>query len=266
MFLVVGERINTSRKAVRRAVEDRDAAYIQDDVKNQIEARADYVDVNAGARIGHEEEDMRWLLEVIQEVAAAPLALDSPDPQVLEMAYGLVKESPMINSISLERDRWEGMLPFLRGKDCRVVALCMDDSGLPTSAAEVVERAGRLVDGLEKAGVERTKIHIDPLIQPIATDTTKGLMALESVKRIMTEFEGVHTICGLSNISYGMPVRKIINQAFLSLLMSAGLDGAIIDPLDPQMMTVVRTTEMLLGRDDYCMNFLKAVRAGRIVS
>ena len=266
MFVVVGERINTSRKKVQEAVAERDSAFIQDDVRRQQEAGAALIDVNAGARIGHERGDMEWLLTVIQEVATIPLCLGSPDPEILEMAYGMVKQRPMINSISLERERYEAMVPFLESKDCDVVALCMSDEGMPKGAQDVVERAKRLVKGLEGIGIGRELIYIDPLIQPISTDTTKGVMAMDSVRGIMGEIPGVHTICGLSNISFGLPQRKIINRNFLTLLMHAGLDAAIIDPLDDKIMAILKTSQMLLGQDDYCMNYLKAVRAGQITS
>ena len=240
--------------------------HVRTHVKKQIEAGATYIDVNAGARIGHEMEDMRWLLKTINEVASVPLCLDSPDPTVLEAAYQMVKDTPMINSISLENERYEAMRPFLTGKDCKVVALCMDDSGTPDSADQVVDRAGRLVEGLETVGIKRENIYIDPMIQPISTDITKGLMAMESVRRIMEENPGVHTVCGLSNISYGLPQRKTINRTFLALLMAAGLDGAIVDPLDNKIMATLKTALMLLGKDDYCLNYIQSVRSGQIVA
>ena len=264
MFTIIGERINTTRKAVMAAAEARDAGYIQDDVQKQVAAGAAYIDVNAGARIGREMEDMEWLLGIIQDVIDVPLCLDSPDPQVLEAAFGLVSQPPMINSISLETERYESMLGFLQGKDCHVIALCMDDTGLPSSAQEVVERAGRLVEGLEGVGISRDKVHVDPLIQPVSTDVTKGRMAMDAVSGIMESYPGVHTACGLSNVSFGLPNRKFINRAFLTLLMAAGLDGAIVDPLDQNIMAVLKTTQMLLGGDEYCMNFLTAMRAGEI--
>lgn len=266
MFVIVGERINTSRKPVLDAVEERNISYIKEDVKNQVSAGANYIDVNAGARIGHEMEDMEWLLEVIQEVVTVPLCLDSPDPKVIEKALDLVKDPPMINSISLEKDRYEPMLSYLENRECNVVALCMDDSGMPTIARDVIDRACRLVEGLEGIGIKRECIYVDPLIQPISTDVTKGVMAMEAVKGIILECPGVHFICGLSNISFGLPQRKIINRNFLCLLMGAGLDGAIIDPLDNKIISVLRTSQMLMGKDEHCLNFLKSVRAGQIVA
>lgn len=266
MFTVIGERINTSRSEIQEAVAGRNAVYIQNDVEKQLGAGADFIDVNAGARIGHEMEDMRWLIETIQEFGDVPLCLDSPDPAVLEEAFQMVRIAPMINSISLETERYNAMLPFLKGKECKVIALCMDDSGMPDSADQVFRRACRLVSGLESVGVKRDNIYIDPMIQPISTDVTKGVMAMVAVRRIMEEKPDVHTVCGLSNISYGLPQRKIVNRIFLALLMAAGLDGAIVDPLDNKIMATMKTARMLLGKDNYCLNYINSVRSGQIVT
>src|SRR5660397_223147 len=214
-MIVIGERINTSRAPVEKAVADRDAEYIRQDVQAQEAAGAAYIDVNAAARIGHEMEDMAWLVEVVQDAVDLPLSLDSPDPAVLEQAYALADKPPIINSISLETERWEAMMP---------------------------------------------------LIQPISTDQTKGLMTLEAVARIREESPEVHFTCGLSNISYGLPVRQVINRSFLALLMGAGLDGAIIDPLDQKLMATVKAVDMLLANDEFCGAYLEAVRAGQITS
>jgi cobalamin-dependent methionine synthase I len=265
MFTIIGERINTSRKRIQEAVAARDSACIQEDVKKQELAGACYIDVNAGARVGYEADDMKWLLQVIQEAVPLPLCLDSSDPKVLEMAYGMVRENPMINSISLERDRFDAMIPFLKGKNCRIVALCMDDTGLPKRSSDIVDRAGRLVEALEGIGMKREDIFLDALVQPISVETANGMLVLEAVRTIMTQLRGVHATCGLSNISFGLPKRKFINQRFLTLMMAYGLDSAILDPLDREIMAVLRTTDMLMGRDEFCREYLKSVRAGMIV-
>jgi 5-methyltetrahydrofolate--homocysteine methyltransferase len=264
MFTVIGERINTTLKKVQAAVADRDADFIAEDVKKQTEAGATYIDVNAGARIGHEKEDMQWLLEVVQGATSLPLCLDSPDPYILEMAYGLVDKKPLINSISLEKDRFAPMIDYLKGKDCRIVALCMDDSGMPKNGDDIIARARTLVSELENIGFKRDDIFIDPLIQPISVDIANGTMVMGAVRAIMTELEGVHTTGGLSNISYGLPQRRIINRSFLAMMMAHGFDSAIMDPLDRAAMEVVVTADMLAGNDDYCMRFIKATRAGTV--
>lgn len=266
MFEVIGERINTSRKFVQAAVADRDTTYIIDDVTKQQEAGANFIDVNAGARIGHEEADMRWLLETIQPVCDTPLALDSPDPAILEMAFAMVKNTPMINSISLEKERFDAMMPFLSGKDCKVVALCMDDAGMPNSSDDIVGRARNLVAELNKIGIATSNIYLDPLVQPISTDSNKGVMVLKAVRDIKAEFPEVHITGGLSNISFGLPQRHLINRTFVALMMDAGMDSAIMDPLDKKIMATIRTADMLLGHDQFSMGYLKGVRAGDIES
>jgi len=266
MFTVIGERINTTLKKVQAAVKDRDSAYIVSDVKKQTQCGATYIDVNAGARIGHEEEDMKWLLEIVQSATDLPLCLDSPDPTILEMAYGMVNQAPMVNSISLEKERFNAMLPFLTGKECKIIALCMDDSGMPKTADDIVSRAKNIVGELEKIGVKKQDIFVDPLIQPMSVDGNNGTMVMRAVKKIMTDLEGVHTTGGLSNISYGLPQRKIINRSFLLMMMAHGFDSAIMDPFDKDIMAVLKTGEMLKGHDNFCMNYLKAVRAGEIES
>lgn len=266
MFQVIGERINTSRKLVQAAVAERDADYIIDDVKKQEAAGAAFIDVNAGARIGYETQDMRWLLETIQPVVKAPLTLDSPDPAVLDMAYAMVETTPMINSISLEKERFDAMIPFLRGKDCKVVALCMDDAGMPESSDDIVARAKNLVSELNKIDITTANIYVDPLVQPISTDVNKGRMVMKAVQEIKALFPEVHITGGLSNISYGLPQRKIINRTFIALMMAAGMDTAIMDPLDEKIMATINTANMLLGHDDFCMGYLKRVRAGVIVN
>jgi 5-methyltetrahydrofolate--homocysteine methyltransferase len=264
MFEVIGERINTTLKKVQAAVIDRDADYIKEDVKKQEACGAAYIDVNAGARIGHEKEDMAWLLKIIQEVTELPLCLDSPDPEVLEMAYGMVNNIPMVNSISLEKERFEAMMPFLKGKECKIIALCMDDSGMPKTADDIINRAKGIVGELEAIGFKRENIYVDPLIQPMSVDTNNGNMAMDAVRAIMTDLEGVHTTGGLSNISYGLPQRKIINRIFLAMMMKVGFDSAIMDPLDMEIMAAMKTAEMIKGNDSFCMNYLKGVRAGDI--
>ncbi len=266
MFTIIGERINTTLKKVQTAVAERNAEYIKNDVMQQTEAGATYIDVNAGARIGHEESDMKWLLEIVQEATTLPLCLDSPDPGILEMAYGLVAQKPLINSISLEKDRFEPMIKYLQGKKCRIIALCMDDSGMPKTVEDIVSRARSLVGELENIGFKRDDIFIDPLIQPMSVDISNGMMAMDAIKGIMTELEGVHTTGGLSNISYGLPERRIVNRCFLAMMIASGFDSAIMDPLDREIMALTSTSDMLAGNDDFCMNFIKGVRAGKIFS
>ena len=264
-MLIVGERINTSRKSVNEAVEKRDAAYITADVQKQVKAGADYIDVNAGSRIGSEMEDLGWLQDVIEAAVTVPLALDSPDPNVLLAMVKRVKQKPMINSTTAEAIRFEAMKAVVQERECDLVALCMDERGIPRSVDQILENASFLVQNLTKLGMSIEKIHLDPMIQPISVNKENGTLAVETIRRLHREFPGVKTICGLSNISFGLPNRFLVNRLFMVLCIGAGLTGALVDPLDQKMMTNILVTETLVGKDNFCLKYLKASRAGTLV-
>jgi cobalamin-dependent methionine synthase I len=261
--LIVGERINTSRKAVNEAVEKRDVAYIQADVKAQVEAGADIIDVNTGSRSASELDDLRWLIDIIEEAVPARLSLDSSNPDVLAAIVGKVRDLPMINSTTAEKARFEKMVSVIKERECDVVELCIDERGIPKTAGHILENATKLVGDLEAIGVKRERIHLDPLVQAVSVDNKAALTFLEAIERINTELPGLKTVCGLSNVSFSLPKRPLVNRTFLALAMRAGLQGALIDPLDKKLMATLRATMLLLGKDPYCRTYLKAYRAGR---
>ena len=261
-MIIVGELINASRKAIGSAIEAKDEATIQKTAKDQAEAGADYIDVNAGVFVGQEVEYLTWLVETVQSVVDKPCAIDSPDPEAIRAAMAVHKgPAPMINSISLEQERWEKLLPLVGGTDNKVVALCMSDEGMPETKDQRLTIAEKLIDGLTQTGVKLENIFVDPLVQPVATNNNFGLEFIDSVEEIMARWPGVHTICGLSNISYGLPARKFLNQSFVTLAIGRGLDGAIINPLDSRMTAAIIAAEALMGKDDFCMKYLTAYRA-----
>jgi cobalamin-dependent methionine synthase I len=265
-MIIVGELINASRKAIGEAIENHDAEAIKKIAKDEQEAGADYIDVNAGIFVGEEPEYLTWLVQHVQESVDAPCAIDSPDPEAIQAALAVHKGVPMINSISLEKERYEKLMPVIAGTDCKVVALCMSDEGMPETTDQRMGIADRLVNSLVQNGIPLDNIYVDPLVQPIATNSRFGVEFLDAVEKIMTTFAGIHTMCGLSNISYGLPERKFMNQAFMVMAIARGLDGAIINPLDTRMMANIIAAEALAGRDNFCMNYLKAYRGGKFKS
>lgn len=259
-MLIVGELINASRKAVGEAISAQNAEAIKELAVNQHNAGADYIDVNAGIFVGKEAEYLQWLVKTVQEVVDAPCCIDSPDPAAIEKALSVHKGTAMINSISLEKDRYDALLPVIAGTDLKVVALCMSDEGMPETTEDRVKIADKLVNDLVKNNVSLDNIYVDPLVQPVSTKSTFGMEFLNAVDEIMTRFKGVHTICGLSNISYGLPLRPMLNQTFAVMAIARGLDGLIINPLDNQMIKNIIAAEALAGRDSFCRNYLKAYR------
>lgn len=264
-MLIIGERINTSRKPVNEAVENRNSEIIQADVASQIDAGAALIDVNAGSRRNSEVEDLCWLIEVIQDaLPQVRLCIDSPYPDSIKAVMGEIKHPPMLNAVSGERSRFEAMAPIIQGRECDIVALCTDDRGIPKSAEQTLENAARLISDLENLGLKRERIYVDPVIQALSTNTKAALMVLETIQHIRREFEGVHVICGLSNISFGLPQRPLVNRAFLTLAMKAGLHAAILDPLDKKLMGALRATAVLLDQDPWCQDFTRAFREGKL--
>jgi cobalamin-dependent methionine synthase I len=263
-MLIIGERINTTRKEINEAVERKDATLIKADVRAQVEGGAQIIDINAGSRAGSETEDLIWLIDVIQEEVSVRLSLDSSDPGCLSEAVERVRDLPMLNSTTAEKKRFDEMTPVIQKRECEVVALCMDDRGIPKSMEHVLENAGRLISDLESLGVKKERIYLDPLVQAVSTDSLAGLKAFETIERMSKEFNGVKIICGLSNISYALPERRIVNRAFLTLAMRAGLSAALLDPLDKGIMGNLKATAALLGQDDYCMDYIRAFREGRL--
>jgi 5-methyltetrahydrofolate--homocysteine methyltransferase len=261
-MFIVGERINASRKDIKPAIESQDAEFIVNEAKTQKEAGADLVDVNAGVFVGKEVEYLPWLVETIQAKVETSLCIDSPDPKAIEAALAVHKGQPMINSISLESQRFDEVLPLITKYDAKVVALCMTDAGMPKTGDERCDVATELIGKLTGAGVPLDHIYVDPLVMAVSTDSSFGIEFLLATQRIMDGHPGVHTICGLSNISFGLPLRKQINQVFAVMAVDRGMDALIIDPLDRRMMANIRIAETLKGGDPYCATYLKSYRDG----
>lgn len=263
-MIIVGELINTSRSAIEQAVKKGDREFIQRIAVQQARSGAVYIDVNAGTLREKEVDSLAWLVETVQAAVDLPLCLDSPNPEALEKALAVHKGIPMINSISLEKERYTSMLPLVTAHPCKLVALCMKQTGMPTTAKERIDAAGELIGRLTQAGMKTENIFVDPLVQPVSVDTVMGRAVLEAISGIKAQYPSVHTICGLSNVSFGLPERKLINRYFLSLAMHSGLDAAILDPTDLRLAAALKTTAVLLGQDDYCEVFIEAYEKGEL--
>ena len=261
-MIIIGELINASRKAIGAAIEAGDAAAIQQVASDQAEAGADFIDVNAGIFVGKEPAYLKWLVETVQAATDKPCAIDSPDPKAIEAGLSVHRGTPMINSISLEKERYENLMPLIAGTDHKVIALCMSDSGMPETVEDRLKIADELVNGLVQNHVKVGNIFVDPLVQPMSVNNAFGTAFLDSVAAIMERFPGIHTACGLSNISFGLPARKFLNQTFMVMAVCRGLDGAIVNPLDKKMMANIVAAEALAGKDNFCMAYLKAFRGG----
>jgi cobalamin-dependent methionine synthase I len=259
---IIGERINDTWTRVKKAISERDVAFIQGLAQRQVEAGVDWLDVSAGTSPQREPDDLVWLVQTVQEVVDVPLCLDSANPRALAGAIKEVRQTPLINSISGERTRLDGILPLVRETGCGVIALAMDDEGVPSSVEDRLTVIRRLLDELRGVGVADDRVYVDPLVMAIAANTESGVTALDSMRAVRAEFPDVHLVSGLSNVSFGLPVRTLINQAFLTLALAAGLDTVILDPLDRELRKALLAAQVVLGLDRYCLNYTRAYRAG----
>jgi len=260
-MLIIGERINSTRKRIGEAVQQGDAEFIREEARRQLDAGANMLDVNGGIA-GREAELLSWLVRTVQEVTDVPLCLDSADPEALRQALPLCRQKAMINSITDESARFDSLLPLIRDYGTKVIALCMTTSGPPGGVDDRVEIASRLVDRLVAGGIPLDDIYVDPCVFPISSGAGYGPAVLEAVARIRASYPGAHISCGVSNVSYGLPARKLLNEVYLLMLIDRGLDTAIIDPCSDGLMARILAAEALSGRDDFCQNYLRAYRGG----
>jgi len=259
---IIGEKINGTRKRVAKAIADRDSEFIKDLAQKQAEAGSTWLDVNAGTHPDQEPDDLIWLIETIQSVVDAPLSLDSANPKALEIAIKVVDKTPLINSISGEPERLEKILPIVAEHGCEVIALAMDEKKIPETFEKRIEVIDKVLEHTRGAGVADDKVYVDPLAMTIATMNQSAMIACDTIRAVHEKYPDAHFTMGLSNISFGLPSRKQVNRGLLILAMQAGLDSAILDPLDKELQAAIVTTELLLGKDKHCLNYLKASRKG----
>ncbi|MDR3542999.1 MAG: dihydropteroate synthase [Desulfosporosinus sp.] len=261
-MLIIGEKLNSSIPSVRQFIKDKDSAAVQDLALRQVAAGADYLDLNTAQ--GDEVSDMEWLVQTVQEVTDAPICLDSTSALAIKKGLEMVKGDKsrvLVNSVSLENNRLEEVLPLVLEYHCSVIALTLNDSGIPKTAAERIQLTEQLVEILTKKDYDLAKLYVDPLVLPQAISYSNATMFFQCLKEIKQLFN-VKTVSGLSNISFNTPKRKIMNRHFLTFCMAYGMDAAILDPMDRKIMTSVITNDFLLGNDRFGKKYLKAYRGG----
>jgi cobalamin-dependent methionine synthase I len=259
---IIGEKINGTRKRVAQAISERDADLIKDLAQKQASAGAAWLDVNAGTAPAREAEDLIWLIETIQSVVETPLALDSANPEALKGAIQAVKKTPLINSISGEPKRLTHILPIVAEHGCPVIALAMDGNKIPENSEQRFEIIKKIVSETRQQGVPDSALYIDPLAMTLSTNPQSAMIVFQTMTLIRREYPEAHLTLGLSNVSFGLPARSFINRYFLSLAIQAGLDSAILDPLDREIQAAIVTSELVLGRDPHCLNYIRASRKG----
>ncbi len=263
-MIIIGEKINGAIPSAAAAIESRDEGFIRRLARIQTEAGAQYLDVCAGTAQEKELDTLKWLLEVVQDESDLPICIDSPDADILKEVFPLVKKPGIINSVSGEGNKCDVIYPLIRDTDWKVVALTCDDNGIPYTADKKAEIAFSLIEKAGAHGISPERILVDPLVMAVSAVNDSMVVFMESIRRIKEKYPTVLTTSGLSNISFGMPYRKVINLNFLALSMSVGMDSAIIDPTNRDVYATVLAVDVLMDHDRCCRKYNKAYRSKKI--
>ncbi|HHE48224.1 MAG TPA: methyltetrahydrofolate cobalamin methyltransferase [Candidatus Acetothermia bacterium] len=255
---IIGELINSSRPQVKEAISRRDEGVIRRLARAQVEAGADALDLNAAESMEREPDDLRWLVEVVQdELGEVRLSIDTANPEAMEAGLSACRAQPIVNSISNEATR-RPIIELAARTEAEVIGLPMGQAGMPKTAEERLAEARALIEACEKAGIPRERLMIDVLCMSVGSNPDQGLAALAATRKIKEL--GVRTCAAVSNVSFGLPRRKLLNRTYLAMLAASGVDAVILDPTDQGMMETLLAAEALTGKDKYCMEYIRYQR------
>jgi 5-methyltetrahydrofolate--homocysteine methyltransferase len=258
-FVMIGEKINpTGRNKLAAALADGNLDYVRQLAENQVAWGADVLDINVGVPGLDEVAIVQRVVEMVVSVANVPLCLDSANPAVLEAGLAVAPGKPLVNSVSGEEKRLDTILPLVKNRGAAVIGLTMDDNGIPKTAEERLAVADKIIERSAKMGIPIEDIVIDPLVLTVGSDSKAALVTLQTVDLLRKEF-GVNINLGASNVSFGLPDRPAINQAFLTLAIQLGATCSITDPA--KLGTTVKAADLLLGRDENSLRYLKYFRS-----
>ncbi len=261
-MIIIGEKINGSIPAVAEAIAKRDSEFIKERARIQTEAGATYIDCCASVPEAEEVETLKWMIDCIQEVSDLPISVDSPSADVIAQVFPYCRRPGLINSVSGEGDKIDRLFPMIADTKWEVICLLSDDSGIPKCAADRLKVFDFIMEKAKEYNISPSRLHIDPLVEMLCTSEDGIAMNVEVIRTVREKYPNIHITAAVSNISFNLPVRKMVNLGFTVLAMNAGLDSAILDPTNRDMMGVIYATEALLGLDDYCMEYISAYREG----
>lgn len=256
---IIGERINpTGRKVLARKLTEGEIEVVQGDALQQVEDGADIIDVNVGAAGVEQVEVLPRAVQLVQEVYDGPIAIDTPDHDALEEALKIYEGKALVNSVNGEEKNLNRVLPLVAEYGAAVIGLTMDDDGISNDPRKRLEIAQKIVSRAEDLGIPREDVVIDCLALTVGADPKAAVVTLDSIDLVREEL-GVNMTLGASNVSFGLPARDVLNKAFLPIAISKGVNVPIVDAAE--MKYTFLAVDVLLGRDDFAMNFIKYYRA-----
>lgn len=261
MGIVIGETLNSSVPAAAAAFAAHNAEAILALAQAQVEGGANYLDINA-AVTDDEPANLLWAARLVSDNLQTPLVIDTPSPDAAAYVYdALALPGSILNSVTLESDRFDGMMEIVTRYNTGIVALPVGASGMPGNADERVEASRELVERITDRGVSLDRIYVDLIVEAAGADTRAPIAALDAARQLRSAYPGIHLLAGVSNVSFGLPNRASINNAFLCCLMTAGADAFILNPARESTMLTYSACRMLLGQDAYCMDYIALCRS-----
>jgi len=267
-MLIIGENINATIPRVKEAILGKDDSFLIDLAKKQEAAGAGLVDINVGTGEGTAEDearDMEWLVGLVKEAVACNLSIDSDNPGVLEAGLNAAGDrAGMINSTKGSDKDLGNVMPLAKRYGLPIVGLAMDEKGIPKDAAARIEIAGMILAAAEAEGVPHSNVYIDPLVMPISTDNAQGKVTLDTLAGLKAKYPEAKAVLAVSNASFGLPKRAIVNSAFVSMAAYLGIDALLINPMNSRLKGMILASNVVLGKDRHCRKYSRAVRAEQI--
>jgi 5-methyltetrahydrofolate--homocysteine methyltransferase len=259
-FVVIGERINpTGRKLLAEEMRAGDFSRVEADALAQVAAGAQLLDVNAGIPLADEPALLARAVTLVQSLTDVPLSIDSSVLEALEAGLAAYRGKALLNSVTGEEERLERVLPLVKKHGAAVVAICNDDTGISTDIDVRFEVARKIVRRAADHGIPACDVLVDPLVMPVGAMADAGTQVFRLIRRLREELK-VNTICGASNVSFGLPNRHGLNPTFLAMAIGAGLTSAITNPLEAPLMAAVRGADVMLNHDPQCGRWIAAYR------
>ncbi|MBS3766965.1 MAG: dihydropteroate synthase [Candidatus Cloacimonetes bacterium] len=266
-MIIIGAQINTSEhEEIIDIIENKDKKRLLEITKHQLDLGAEMIDINAGQRIKTEVEDIAWMIETIQSEFEIPISIDTPNQEVFKECLKKHNNNygrPLVNSVSGENERLNKILPLVKKYNAKVVGLLMGEEGIANKPTERVKVADKILKRTRELGIKDEDVFLDPLVLPVSVDTDNPLTTIKTLRLIKDQFPDVKTICGLDNISYGLPERPLVSSIFVAMMASAGLDSFLVE-LSNVTYSTIKTVEMLKGKDDMCMDYIKQYKADKL--
>jgi len=263
-MIIIGEKLNGTIKSVGEAIAKKDAEFIRNLAIRQANAGSDYLDVCAGTGQSVEVDTLKWMVDIVQDAVETPICIDNPNPNTVAELIPYLKKPGLINSVSGEGTKCEILYPLAKEHGFDVIALTIDDAGIPKTSEHRIEIAGSLVEKASKYGLGPERLYIDPLVIAVSTANQSLSHFVDTMRAIREKIPGVKFTSGLSNISFGLPLRKLINRNFLCLAMYEGMDSAILDPTDKDIRGTLLVGDLLTGKDKNCRKYTSAFRKGEL--